>query len=177
MGELLLELRGITKQFPGVKALDNVDLDIRAGEVHAIVGENGAGKSTLIKIVSGAYKKDNGTIFFNGEEIEHFTPEISLKKGISVIYQELSYLPTMSIAENIFMGRQPKTKQGLIDYGKLMEKSREIQNRIGLGDYSPKTPMTKLSTSEKQLIEIGRASARDLKLLILDEPTSALNEA
>ena len=177
MGEILLELKGITKQFPGVKALDNVDLDIRAGEVHAIAGENGAGKSTLIKIVSGAYKKDAGTISFNGEAIDQFTPETSLKKGISVIYQELSYLPTMSIAENIFMGRQPKTKKGLIDYGALMEKSREIQNRIGLGDYSPKTPMTKLSTSEKQLIEIGRASARDLKLLILDEPTSALNEA
>ena len=177
MGETLLELKGITKQFPGVKALDNVDLDIRAGEVHAIVGENGAGKSTLIKIVSGAYKKDAGTIRFNGEELDRFTPETSLKKGISVIYQELSYLPTMSIAENIFLGSQPKTKHGLINYRVLMQKSMEIQQKVGLGDYSPRTQVSKLSTSEKQLIEIGRASARNLKLLILDEPTSALNEA
>lgn len=175
--QLLLELQGITKEFPGVKALDSVDLDIRYGEVHAIVGENGAGKSTLIKIASGAYRKDAGQIRLEGETLENYDPQVSLKKGISVIYQELSYMPTMTIAENIFIGRQPKTKQGTVNYKQLYADSMEIQKQIGLGDYSPKTLVSKLSTSEKQLIEIGRACARDLKLLILDEPTSALNDA
>ena len=174
--ETLLSLEGITKVFPGVKALDQVDLDVRHGEVHAIVGENGAGKSTLIKIIAGAYRKNSGRIVFDGEEINDLNPQKSLKLGISVIYQELSYLGPMSIAENIFLGSQQKTKAHLIDYPTLMKKSAEIQALVGLDHYSPRTEVRRLSTAEKQLIEIARAYARDLKLLILDEPTSALNE-
>ena len=172
----LLRMRAITKEFPGVKALDQVDLEIRYGEVHAIVGENGAGKSTLIKIISGAYQKDAGTYEFDGEQFDNVTPQFTLEKGISVIYQELSYLPTMTIAENIFLARQPKTRQGLIDYKKLNQESMEVQKRIGLDKYSPTKEVGRLTAAEKQLIEIGRAQARDLKMLILDEPTSALND-
>ena len=174
--DILLKLEGITKQFPGVKALDSVDLEVLRGEVHAIVGENGAGKSTLIKIIAGAYRKDAGKLFFDGEEIENITPQMSLKKGISVIYQELSYLGPMSIAENIFIGSQSKTKANLIDYKTMMQRSKEVQETVGLGNYNPRTEVRFLSTAEKQLIEIARAYTRDLKLLILDEPTSALNE-
>lgn len=172
----LLKLEAITKQFPGVKALDSVDLDVRFGEVHAIVGENGAGKSTLIKIVSGAYTNDSGTIEFDGEKIGALTPHISLEKGISVIYQELSYLPTMSIAENIYIGRHHKKKNRTVDYKALFENSRRMQALVGLEHYPPSTEVRMLSTAEKQLIEIARAQVRDMKLLILDEPTSALNE-
>lgn len=172
----LLKLSGVTKEFPGVKALDSVDLDIRYGEVHAIVGENGAGKSTLMKIISGAYKRDAGTFEFEGEQIAEVTPQFSLKKGISVIYQELSYLPTMSIAENIFLGSQHKTAAKLIDYKTLKKKSIEVQKIVGLDHYPPTREVRFLSTAEKQLIEIARAQARELKLLILDEPTSALND-
>lgn len=173
--EMLLKLDGITKQFPGVKALDNVHLEVLKGEVHALVGENGAGKSTLMKIISGAYKKDVGTIEFEGKVIEHMTPKASVNGGISVIYQELTYMPTMSIAENIFIGSQPRTASGLIDYKKMYERSLEVQKIVGLDNYSPKVEVGSLTAAEKQLLEIARAYVRNLKLLVLDEPTSALN--
>ena len=173
--DTLLKLDGISKQFPGVKALDNVHLEVRRGEVHAIVGENGAGKSTLMKIISGAYKKDCGTIEYDGHTIEHMTPKLSVNSGISVIYQELTYMPTMSIAENIFIGSQPKTGAKLIDYKNMYQRSLEVQKIVGLDGYSPKEEVGHLTAAEKQLLEIARAYVRNLKLLVLDEPTSALN--
>lgn len=171
----LLQAKGISKQFPGVIALDTLDLEIESGEVLAIVGENGAGKSTLIKIIAGAYQPDSGSLFVHGLQVEKLNPRKSIELGIAVIYQEPSYLPLMSIAENIYVGRQPK-KAGRIDYQALKQQSAEIQKEVGLDHLDPFTPAIQLSAGEKQLLEIARAYARKMELLILDEPTSALNE-
>ncbi|MCU6744137.1 sugar ABC transporter ATP-binding protein [Suilimivivens aceti] len=170
-----LRLERIVKKFPGVVALDHVNLKLAAGEVLALAGENGAGKSTLIKIISGAYQADEGDIYFNGTKMGKYTPKEAIDKGIAVIYQELSYMQYMSIAENIFLGNLPK-KKGCIDYKKLGENSRKVQEEVGLGHLDPFTKVQFLSTAEKQLLEIARAYARNANVLILDEPTSALNE-
>lgn len=170
-----LRLERIVKKFPGVVALDHVNLKLAAGEVLALAGENGAGKSTLIKIISGAYQADEGDIYFNGTKMGKYTPKEAIDKGIAVIYQELSYMQYMSIAENIFLGNLPKEK-GCIDYKKLGENSRKVQEEVGLGHLDPFTKVQFLSTAEKQLLEIARAYARNANVLILDEPTSALNE-
>jgi len=171
----LLQVKGISKQFPGVLALDSLDLEIDCGEVLAIVGENGAGKSTLIKIISGAYQQDRGSIIFDGNHLDKLSPRKSIEAGIAVIYQEPSYLPLMSIAENIYVGSQPK-RAGRIDYKALKTQSVKIQKEVGLDHLDPFTPAIELSPGERQLLEIARAYARNMKLLILDEPTSALNE-
>lgn len=175
MGEVLLEMKGITKRFPGVVALNNVDLRINSSEVLAVVGENGAGKSTLIKIMSGAYQQDEGSISFKGGDVGKMTPRQALDLGVTAIYQELTNVKGMTIAENIFLGVQPK-KHGFVNYKKLYEDSAEIQRQVGLGHLSPATLLTKLSTAERQLVEIGRAYSKNLNVIIMDEPTSALNE-
>jgi ABC-type sugar transport system ATPase subunit len=173
--EKLLVLEHISKVFPGVKALDNINIELLKDEVLALVGENGAGKSTLIKIISGAYQQDEGTILFDGKNMGKLVPHQSLALGISVIYQELNYFPDMTVAENIFMGTQPH-KGFMVDYKKLGEESLSLQREVGLGYLDPFTKVGELSTAEKQLLEIARAYSRDLKILVLDEPTSALNE-
>lgn len=171
----LLKLENITKRFPGVVALNQVNLEVDEGEVLALAGENGAGKSTLIKIISGAYQQDEGSIFLDGLKMVKMTPKKAIDNGIAVIYQELSYMPFMSIAENIFLGSQPK-KHGVVDYKFLYRKSMEIQKEVGLGHLDPDVKVQKLSTAERQLLEIARAYARNMRILILDEPTSALND-
>lgn len=175
MAEHLLEMRGITKEFPGVKALDQVELHIDKGEVLALVGENGAGKSTLMKILSGAYEQDSGTIWLDGEEIDKnsYSPLVSLEKGISVIYQELNYLSSISVAENIFLGRLPK-KNGLIDYQTLYKNSMEVQKELGLENLDPMQEVGELLTAQKQLLEVARAFARKAKIIVMDEPTASL---
>ena len=175
MSNTLLEMKGITKRFPGVVALNNVDLKISSGEVLAVVGENGAGKSTLIKIMSGAYQQDEGQVLFEGKDEGKMTPAHALDLGITAIYQELTNVKGQSIAENIYMGVQPK-KRGLIDYKKLYADSAEIQDQVGLGYLPPSTLLMRLSTAEQQLVEIGRAYSKNLKVIIMDEPTSALNQ-
>lgn len=175
MNEVLLEMRGITKRFPGVVALNNVSLTIHSGEVLAVVGENGAGKSTLIKIMSGAYQQDEGQVLFEGHDEGKLIPARALELGITAIYQELTNVKGMSIAENIYLGSQPR-KGAFIDYKKLYAQSRDIQNEVGLGYLSPETLLGKLSTAEQQLVEIGRAYSKTLKVIIMDEPTSALNQ-
>ena len=173
----LLRMEGIYKAFPGVVAVDNVDLEVDRGEVLALIGENGAGKSTLIKILSGAHTCDRGTVYIDGEPLGASSPRKAIDSGISVIYQELNYLNDLSIAENIFLGNIPlRGRTALIDYPELKRKSWGIQRLIGLDHLDPMTPLAGLSIGEKQLVEIGKAYARNVKVLVLDEPTSALNE-
>lgn len=175
MSNTLLEMKGITKRFPGVVALNQVDLRVSSGEVLAVVGENGAGKSTLIKIMSGAYQQDEGQVLFEGKDEGKMTPAHALNLGITAIYQELTNVKGLSIAENIYLGAQPK-KHGLIDYKKLYSDSATIQAQVGLGYLPPSTLLMRLSTAEQQLVEIGRAYSKNLKVIIMDEPTSALNQ-
>jgi len=169
-------MKRITKRFPGVLALDNVDLELYKGEVLALLGENGAGKSTLMKILSGAYTADEGEIVLDGEMIGGYTPKQALDKGISIMYQELNYVKDMSIAENIFLNKLPmKFGSKVVDYKKLRQDASELMKEVGL-DYDPFTEVGVLSVAEKQLVEIAKAISYNMKVLVMDEPTSALNE-
>ena len=168
-------MHNISKSFPGVKALSNVDLEVRQGEVHALLGENGAGKSTLLKILSGAYTKDEGEIFVNGKKIEQMTTKLAEELGISVIYQEFNNLPPLSIAENIFLGRQPLKKDGLIDWKKCYDESRKLLNKVGL-DLDPRIAVSKLKVAQQQMVEIAKALSQDAKIIVMDEPTAPLTQ-
>lgn len=172
--EIVLSATGISKEFPGVKALSNVDLEVRQGEVLALLGENGAGKSTLIKILSGVYSLDTGSVTVCGQNVRFNNPLEAKAAGIGIIHQELNYVATVSVAENIFMGDIPK-KGFLVDYKKMHAQASEIMRRIGL-DIDPKKPIGQCSVAEKQLIEIAKVISHDVKVLIMDEPTSALND-
>lgn len=172
----LLEVIGVTKQFSGVTALDDVSLDVRAGEILALLGENGAGKSTLLKILSGAQPPTSGRITFAGRDYAPADPNEAKRQGIVTIYQELSLIPTLSVAENIFIGRAPTGALGMIDWRRMREESRKIIARVGL-TIDPITPVSALSVAEQQLVEIARALSIESRLIIMDEPTSALTES
>ena len=177
MSEIALRMEKIYKTYPGVVAVDTVDLHVDYGEVLALIGENGAGKSTMIKILAGATPKDRGDVYVDGQLLESYNPKQAIDHGISVIYQELNYLNQLSIAENIFLGNMPlKGKTKLVDFKELKRRSMTIQKLIGLNHLDPLTKLEGLSVGEKQLIEIGKAYARNVKILVLDEPTSALND-
>lgn len=171
-------MEGIYKEFPGVVAVDHVDLELEHAEVLALIGENGAGKSTMMKILGGAYVPEGGRILIDGKETDVSSPQKALDSGISVIYQELNYLNYMSIAENLFLGRLPVKggKGNRVDHKKLREESMRIQKIIGLDAWDPMTTLEELSVGEKQLVEIGKAYARNVRVLVMDEPTSALND-
>lgn len=169
-----METFDINKSFPGVKALTNINVKIHEGEVVAILGENGAGKSTLIKILSGVYQPDSGRMEMYGEQVAFSVPLEAKNAGIGVIHQELNYVPSVSIAENIFMGNMPK-KHGRVDYKTMYRRSIEIMKEVGL-ELDPKMLIGRCSVAEKQLIEIAKIISSDVKLLIMDEPTSALND-
>ena len=170
-----LQLRGICKSFPGVRALNNVHMEIRKGEVHALVGENGAGKSTLMKILSGAYTKDGGEILWQGEEVEITKPRDSEELGIAIIYQDFNLVPQLSIAENIWLGREPHLFKALplIDWKKLYRNTRKLLDDLDL-DLDLKQPVAGLGVANQQMVEIAKALSLNAKLLIMDEPTSAL---
>jgi ribose transport system ATP-binding protein len=175
---LALEMRGIRKAFPGVVALDGVDLTLHAGEVHVLLGENGAGKSTLMKILSGAYRKDAGEIRVQGREVRIDGPADALALGIRVIYQELNLVPHLSAAENIFLGAAPTRGFGLIDWRALHASTRVLLAELGL-DVEPATPLYRLSLAQRQMVEIAKALApsragESASVLVMDEPTSAL---
>ncbi len=172
----ILEMRGITKEFPGVKALDNVTLKVEKDSIHSICGENGAGKSTLMKVLSGVYPFGTyeGQIFFNGEEMKFHGIKESEKAGIVIIHQELTMIPELSITENIFMGNEI-TVNGLIDWATQRQRTSEILEKVGL-HINPDTLIKNLGVGQQQLVEIAKALSKNVKLLILDEPTSALNE-
>lgn len=176
MGEAILEMKGISKSFPGVKALSNVNLKLDKGEVLALIGENGAGKSTLMKILSGAYTADEGKIVIKGKEYTHYRPDEAINNGISVIYQELNDLRTLSVAENIFVGHLPQKKGGIVDYRLLGEKSLEAQKEVGLEGVDPFTCAGTLSVAERQLIEVARSFMRGADIIVMDEPTAPLTD-
>ena len=177
MTNTILEMRGIRKTFPGVVALDNVNLRVRSGEIHAIVGENGAGKSTLMKVLSGVYGHGSytGDIDYLGQTRHFRGIKDSEEIGIIIIHQELALVPQLSIAENIFLGNEP-AHMGVIDWEYAQTKTRELLHKVGLKE-SPDTLITNLGVGKQQLIEIAKALCKDVKLLILDEPTASLNES
>lgn len=171
--EIILEVRQIHKEFPGVKALDGVDLSLKKGEVHALCGENGAGKSTLIKILAGIYPKDLGEIFFDGQPVQIHAALDSLRLGIKVVFQELALVPHLSVAENVFLESFPLKKNRSIDWKTLNRKTHEILQSIGL-DLEPARKVSKLAVSQQQMVEIARALSHEARVVIMDEPTSAL---
>ena len=171
----ILKMTGISKRFPGVQALENVHLEIAPAEIHALLGENGAGKSTLLKILSGAHPADAGTIELFGQPVSFATPHDAQRAGIVTIYQEFTLAPDMTIAENVFIGREPGSRL-FVSWRRLAGDTRAITDRIGLRR-DPMTPVRDLSVAEQQLVEIGRALSMQSRLIVMDEPTSALSEA
>lgn len=169
-----VEVRNIVKTFPGVKALSDVSISIEKGCVHAIVGENGAGKSTLMKILGGVYDLDSGEIFINGEKKELHTVFDSLKAGISVIYQELNLMPSLTVAENIFVNKLPKTKIGTLNMRELNRQAQQLIDNLNLR-IKPTDTVDMLSVSERQMVEIVKALSYSSEIIIMDEPTAALN--
>ncbi len=168
-----LDLKNIRKEFPGVLALDNVSLKAEAGKVHALMGENGAGKSTLIKILAGAYTKDEGKILFNGEEKNITSPHDSLNLGIKVVYQEISLIPEFTVGENIFLERFPINKFGIINWKNLYEECDTLLKNIGF-ELDVRDKVANLSISEQQIVEIARAIFQNASVVVMDEPTSSL---
>ncbi|NTW00876.1 MAG: sugar ABC transporter ATP-binding protein [Oscillochloris sp.] len=173
-GKVLLEMKSIGKTFPGVKALQGVNLTIREGQVHALLGENGAGKSTLIKILSGAYAKDEGQIFFEGKPVEIRNPQDAQALGISTIYQEFNLARNLTVAENIFLGHLPM-RGFSIDWAQVKQRAQEILNTLGV-TFSVETLTSTLSVAEQQLVEIAKSLNRHTRILIMDEPSAVLSE-
>ncbi len=174
---LLLEVRGIEKSFPGVRALSGVSFDVRPGEVHALLGENGAGKSTLIKIVSGVYQPDVGSILVNGKQVDFSTPDDARRAGVATIYQELLLFPELSVAENIFLGHAPQAGAGRIDWRAMRAKAQQLLDSLEIDDLVPDQIVGALTVGNRQRVEILRALSHDARILIMDEPTAALTES
>ncbi len=171
---IMLAVEGLSKSFGGLRALDGVSLEVRAGEVHAVVGENGAGKSTLMKILAGIIPRDAGRTVFGGREVTFSSPRESIAAGIAIIHQELSVLPTLNVTENVFMGRMP-TRHGRVLWKALEERTRAALGEVGL-DVPPHSLMNDLSISQRQLVEIAKALSIRSSLIIMDEPNSSLSE-
>ncbi|GIP03882.1 MULTISPECIES: sugar ABC transporter ATP-binding protein [Paenibacillus] len=176
MSEWLIQMEGIMKEFPGVLALNNCRFDLRAGEVHALMGENGAGKSTLMKILTGVYQKDAGTIEFKGQPVELSNPKAAQDAGISMIHQELNLAPDLTVAQNIFIGREPRRKLRLfLDDRALHRQVKELFERMGL-DMDPSIKVSELTVAKQQMVEIAKALSYNADVLVMDEPTAALSE-
>jgi ribose transport system ATP-binding protein len=171
----IVSMEHITKSFPGVKALDNISININQGEIHALVGENGAGKSTLMKILGGAHIADSGKIKISGKEINNPTPAKMLQAGIAVIYQEFILTENMTVAENIFLGRYLKNSVGFVDYPRILKESEKICDNLHL-DLDCRAKIKDLSVAKKQMVEIAKAMSRNAKVIVLDEPTAVLGE-
>ncbi|MDR0376776.1 MAG: sugar ABC transporter ATP-binding protein [Spirochaetaceae bacterium] len=176
MSDYILEIENLTKEFPGVRALDNVRLKVKRGEIHSLCGENGAGKSTLMSVVSGVYPKGayEGKVFYKGRETNYHSVKDSEKEGLTIIHQELALSPYLSIYENIFLGHM-KTTFGVINWNYYIKESQKFMDRVGLKE-NPATIVSKLGVGKQQLVEIARALSKQVELLILDEPTSSLND-
>jgi len=176
MSDVILEMRNITKTFPGVKALDNVNFSVKRGEIHALVGENGAGKSTLMNVLSGVYPYGSyeGEIYFEGNEVRFHNISQSEEVGLVIIHQELALIPYLSIMENLFLGNE-RARNGIIDWNESISRTKELLDQVGLHE-SPNTLITNMGVGKQQLVEIAKALAKKVRLLILDEPTASLNE-
>ena len=172
----LLEMRGITKEFPGVKALDGVDLTVRAGTVHALMGENGAGKSTLMKCLFGIYSKDGGTIRLDGKEVNFKNAKEALENGVAMVHQELNQALTRSVQDNLWLGRYPKVGGIMVSEGIMARRTKEIFEQLEV-TVNPKAIMSTLPVSQRQMVEIAKAVSYDAKIVVFDEPTSSLTEA
>ena len=173
----ILEVTNVSKSFPGVRALDGVHFDMRPGEVHALLGENGAGKSTMIKIVSGVYRPDTGEIKVDGRPVQFNTPREAQALGIATIYQELSLYPELTVAENIFMGHAPRGPFGVIDWGEMARRAREILASLDIHDMDVGRKVGTMTVGNRQRVEIAKALSLNARILIMDEPTAALTEA
>ena len=172
----LLEMRGICKTFPGVRALDDVSFDIYPGEVHMLLGENGAGKSSLMKVLCGVYVADAGEFHHQGQRVEVSGPADTMRLGIAVIFQEFSLVPYLDIAQNIFLGREPRGRvPGSVDHAKMHAEARRLLDTLGM-DISTHTPVHRLGVAQQQMIEIAKALSQNARILVLDEPTAALSE-
>lgn len=169
----LLELKQIKKSFPGVKALDGIDLTIQRGEVHALLGENGAGKSTLVKIMCGIYQPDSGGIFLEGQRCRFANYRDAIDAGIGIIFQEFSLIPYMNTIDNIFLNREIKNRWGLLDRREMRRKARAIFKRLTV-DIDLDCPVEQLSVAQQQFVEIAKALSLDARILVLDEPTATL---
>jgi ribose transport system ATP-binding protein len=170
----LLRMTGIVKEFPGVRALDGVDLDVRRGEVHCLLGQNGAGKSTLIRVLTGAHQPDAGTIHVGGEEVSLSSPTDSIKLGIAAIYQELDLVPDLTVAENVFLGHEP-ARFGLTRRHEATTKARELLKGLGHGEIPASRPVGLLSAAGQQVVSMARALSRDAQLIVMDEPSAVLD--
>jgi ribose transport system ATP-binding protein len=170
----ILAMHGISKQFPGVLALDNVDFDLRCGEVHILFGENGAGKSTLINVIAGTFPPDKGTFKYDGQDIKHLTPHRARVMGISPVFQEFSLIPNLTVEENLFLGREISSG-GYLRKGMMSKRAAEVIEMLGF-DLDPKKRVSSLSRAHQQMVEIAKALLADVRLLILDEPTASLTE-
>ena len=176
MGEFCLEMRNITKRFPGVLALDDAQLQLRPGEVHCLLGENGAGKSTMMKILAGAQPMDSGQIILHGEEVQIISPHHAQQLGISMIYQEFNLSPFLSVAENIFLGREPLIgRSPLVDWKRMYRDARDILGRIRV-ELDVKRPVNELSVAQQQMVEIAKALSVDAKIIVMDEPSATLTD-
>jgi ribose transport system ATP-binding protein len=169
----ILEVREVTKRFPGVLALDNVSFRLRAGEVHALVGENGAGKSTLIKVITGVHQPDAGRVLFDGQEVSFASPREAQEAGISTIYQEINLIPLRSVAQNLFLGREPRTSLGLTDTGRMKREAAELLERYGV-EADVSAPVRSLGIGVQQMVAIVKAVSLEARVVIMDEPTSSL---
>ena len=174
MGEVILEMKDIDKSFPGVHALDHVSLEVRRGEVHALMGENGAGKSTLMKVLTGIYKKDSGTIRYKGKDVEFHNTREAQDNGVVIVHQELNMVGDLTVAQNIFIGREPR-KGFSIDDKKMIEDSRALFDRLHI-DIDPTEKMSELTVGKQQMCEIAKAISHNAELIIFDEPSAALTE-
>jgi ribose transport system ATP-binding protein len=175
VSDSIIHMKGITKEFPGVKALRSVDMNIYKGKIMALIGENGAGKSTLMKILTGVYEKTSGEIFLNGESVQIKNTREAQNMGIAIIHQELNLISNLSIGENIFLGREPVNSFGKIEWKKLYNASKLIMDRLGITE-RPETLVSKLSIGKQQMIEIAKALSLNAQVIIMDEPTGALTD-
>lgn len=175
MGEQILKLENITKEFPGVKALDGVTFELNKGEVHVLLGENGAGKSTLMKVLAGVHQQNSGRIILKGEEVKFTNPKQAQEKHIAIIYQEFNLMPNLTVGQNIYLGREPKNKYGLLDKDTLYKKAQEMLDFLQVNiDVHEK--VEKLGVAQQQLVEVAKALSIDAEILIMDEPTASLSD-